>query len=887
MKRFLCIAALSAVALLVGCRTADSLFSDPETRSRALADFERRSELLARCDALRVADDPALTEREREALRFLYAYMPLSDALNYDGDYFLRNVRLTERTRREMPWSAAVPADLYRHFVLPVRANNEDLDDFRERCFDELSARVRGLSMTDAVLEVNRWCHEKATYTPTDSRTASPLSTIHAAAGRCGEEAALLVAALRTVGIPARQVYTPRWAHTDDNHAWVEAWADGAWHFLGACEPEPVLDLGWFNEPASRGMLICTNVFGYYEGPEPVLHRTALTTTINITANYAPTETLHVQVVDAAGTAVPDATVEYKLYNYAELYTVATQTSDSAGRAAFTAGRGDLVVWASKEGRYGVAKASVGEDAPVTVRLDRTAGDVWQTELTLVPPPDGGTQPPVSASQREENTRRLAVGDSLRAAHVATFRTKAQAAAFAREKGLDTAITARHLEASKGNWPEVESFLTGAAADGLGDRALMLLGMLTEKDLHDTPQTVLDDHLRHATSSAPWIMNPRVGTELLSAWRGFLLEQIPEASAARFRADPQTLVAWCRDSLRLADAENLRLVPIRPRGVWASRVADGPSRDLFFVAVCRCLGIPAWLDGVTGDVWYTHGDGDRRVDFTTPSAATISSAATPSGAAAETTHGYGRVRLRYTPSAALPDPRYYTHFTLSRLENGRLRLLNYGEEDSWDRSFRDGVGLEAGDYVLVNGTREDDGTVHARMQVFTIPDEETAEETLDFPSGTLRSEPLGTLDTSVSYLNASGASSPLSGALGEGYSVVGILGAGEEPTNHALHDLADFRAELEGLGAPIVLLFGNETYARRFEAAAFPPLPGTVQFGTDAGGAVRRGLESGCGMTRTELPLIAVVDGTGNIRSISSGYTIGLGERLTRVLTAE
>ena len=26
-----------------------------------------------------------------------------------------------------------------------------------------------------------------------------------------------------------RQVYTPRWAHTDDNHAWVEAWADGRW----------------------------------------------------------------------------------------------------------------------------------------------------------------------------------------------------------------------------------------------------------------------------------------------------------------------------------------------------------------------------------------------------------------------------------------------------------------------------------------------------------------------------------------------------------------------------------------------------------------------------------------------------------------------------------
>ena len=66
--------------------------------------------------------------------------------------------------------------------------------------------------------------------------------------------------------IPARQVYTPRWAHTDDNHAWVEAWADGHWYFFGACEPEPVLNLGWFNSPASRGMLMHTKVFGRYNG---------------------------------------------------------------------------------------------------------------------------------------------------------------------------------------------------------------------------------------------------------------------------------------------------------------------------------------------------------------------------------------------------------------------------------------------------------------------------------------------------------------------------------------------------------------------------------------------------------------------------------------------
>lgn len=81
--------------------------------------------------------------------------------------------------------------------------------------------------MRNAILEVNHWCHEKAVYQPSDARTSSPLATVRTAYGRCGEESTFLVAALRSVGIPARQVYTPRWAHTDDNHAWVEAWADG------------------------------------------------------------------------------------------------------------------------------------------------------------------------------------------------------------------------------------------------------------------------------------------------------------------------------------------------------------------------------------------------------------------------------------------------------------------------------------------------------------------------------------------------------------------------------------------------------------------------------------------------------------------------------------
>ena len=235
---------------------------------------------------------------ETNYLNFLYKYMALPDKTDYSKAFYEENIALTLQARREMPWGKTIPEREFKHFVLPVRVNNENLDESRKVFYAELKNRVKHLSMKDAILEVNHWCHEKVTYRPTDGRTSSPLASVCTAYGRCGEESTFLVAALRSVGIPARQVYTPRWAHTDDNHAWVEAWADGKWYFLGACEPEPILNLGWFNESASRGILMHTKVFGDYDGPEEVMSKTPLYTEINVISNYAPTAEVKVVVVD-------------------------------------------------------------------------------------------------------------------------------------------------------------------------------------------------------------------------------------------------------------------------------------------------------------------------------------------------------------------------------------------------------------------------------------------------------------------------------------------------------------------------------------------------------------------------------------------------------------
>ena len=307
------IACVSALFLWTSCMNNSSshFISDTAYRTQVETDFQSRQTTLSEGNLFTVFNQ-SMTPEEKEAMSFLYAYMPVGDIADYSGEFFLKNVQTSFQAKQEMPWGKQIPEDIFRHFVLPIRVNNENLDESRIVFYQELKDRVKGLSLHDAVIEVNHWCHEKVIYTPSDARTSSPLASVKTAYGRCGEESTFTVAALRSVGIPARQVYTPRWAHTDDNHAWVEAWVDGQWYFLGACEPEPVLNLGWFNAPASRGMLMHTKVFGKYQGPEEVMVQTPLYTEINIIGNYAETAKATIKVVDANQQPVSDARVEFK-----------------------------------------------------------------------------------------------------------------------------------------------------------------------------------------------------------------------------------------------------------------------------------------------------------------------------------------------------------------------------------------------------------------------------------------------------------------------------------------------------------------------------------------------------------------------------------------------
>ena len=819
---------------------------------------------------------------EKEALEFLYAYMPLGDSVDYSEDYYRECIHYAFRTKKELPWGASIPEREFKHFVVPVRVNNENLDAFRSTYYEELKGRVKDLSLYDAVLEVNHWCHEHVNYKGSDSRTSAPMATIKTSWGRCGEESTLLVTALRTVGIPARQVYTPRWAHCDDNHAWVEAWVDGQWHFLGACEPEPVLDLGWFNEPASRTLLLHTRVFGDYHGPEEVISRNRNYTEINVVDNYGKTAKTTFTVVDENGKPLADLPVEFKIYNYAEFCTVVKKTTDENGQTWLTAGMGCMMAYAAKDGKFGFQVFKSGEQENVTITLNYEEGTMDNFEFDMVPPPPTSVLPEVTPEIRAENDRRGAYEDSLRNAYIKTCKV-AQNEIIA---NTGNKTLCRIYEKTWGNWRTIADFVKYAQSKNGEIKAVELLSNISDKDLRDISLEVLQDHfdntpcLEQSIISMPpelygeYILSPRISNEMIVPWRKTLTEFFPKTERQQYHDNPVLLVEWVKHNIFVDDELALQRIPISPIGVLKARKADRHSRDIFFVAMARSLGIAAQINPVNGNVQY-YGKEWTNVDF---------EAAEP----ANTAVGY--LDIHYYPTASVADPKYYTHFSIKKFDGNSFRLLAY---DAKDPGIDDGMmlstfdhptPLDEGYYILTAGTRLDDGTALTHSEFFTIKAGETTQVNL-----VLR-QPDNEIHVIGSFYADSKFTDPETGEIGnpkqlikDNYFILGYLDQGSEPTTHAMQDIAAFRKDFEDSNLPMIFIFSDKENYDKFKLKNFSELPEGIVYGLDEG-SIRDEIVDGLHLNVESRPIFIIANANSEVVFVKQGYTIGLGEQMLKVM---
>ena len=803
-----------------------------------------------------------VSQKERDALLDLRLSMPYGDEIEYSEDYFLKNIRTSFKAKKELPWGKRVPDREFKHFVLPIRVNNENLDDFRMSYYEELRDRVKNLSMYDAVLEVNHWCHEKVNYKGSDSRTSSPMATIKTSWGRCGEESTLLVSALRTVCIPARQVYVPRWAHCDDNHAWVEAWVDGQWHFLGACEPEPVLDLGWFNSPASRTLLVHTRVLGDYDGPEEVISKTPYYTEINVVDNYAETAKQNVKVVDVYDKGVEGARVDFKIYNYSEYHTVVTKYTDNQGDAWLTAGLGTMMVYASKDGKIGWDVVNMGEIDTVTIKLyeptswplwmcndpDERKRSIYYYDYDIIPPTENARIPELSAEMRAENNRRLAVEDSIRNAYIA------RCVVAQNEGDYDKEIMAK----SWGNYQTIKDFVDYARSLNREEDAYTLLRNLTDKDLRDVSIDVLKDCFDGD------MLNPRVSNEMLRPYvKAFHETSLPD--------NVETLIKWVSDSITVDEAFGESRTPISPAGVLRSRHADSHSRDIFFVAMARTKGITSRIDPVTGKVQYFD---NQWVDVEFEKSDDVNQ------------NKPGTLVIHY---AGTDDPRYYTHFSIKKFNGNTFDLLAYDAMDpgmdvgmTLSQMMADGgITLDEGYYVMSSGPRLADGSVLNHLAVFYIESGETTHVELIMREPIVETFPETSLpnDFENPYLPENYDK--------DNYILVFPDGYSPEPTQHAMWSIVQNKKEFDEWGGSVVFVFPNKEKYDEFsfmypESLYDRSLPNNSIFAID---------EKMCSKVVDDLdlkqnmyPILLIINKDNKVIFKDQGYTIDVAERMLNVL---
>ncbi len=193
---------------------------------------------------------------QRPGMAFLIANMPEHDLRALKADFLLTNVALAYQARREVPWGADIPEDVFLDDVLPYANVDERRDAWRQEFHDLCMPLIKDCKTpTQAAMRLNAELFKKLGVKYSTARKApnqSPKESMASGKASCTGLSIVLVDACRAVAVPARLVGTPLWANKSGNHTWVEIWDQG-WHFTGACEPDAAgLDRGWFVANAAQ-----------------------------------------------------------------------------------------------------------------------------------------------------------------------------------------------------------------------------------------------------------------------------------------------------------------------------------------------------------------------------------------------------------------------------------------------------------------------------------------------------------------------------------------------------------------------------------------------------------------------------------------------------------
>jgi hypothetical protein len=783
--------------------------------------------------------EQVLTQCQQEEsllLRFLLVSLPMSDLGDYPVEDLLAQVRHALFLRRETKFAKELPEHLFLLYVLCPRINNEELRPYGAFFFEKVWDLVKDLSLEEAILACNRWCAQQATYRASDDRTASALAVYERGCGRCGEESVFLTAVLRSVGIAARQIYAPWWSHCDDNHAWVEAYDGAQWRYLGACEPEPVLDHGWFVHASSRAVLEHAKIFirgGKKEtaflfpdtSPDLLCYREGLVFE-NVTDHYGKTVPFQVTVKAGNGTAVAGAVVNIQVVNMARLCSVTKIVTDAHGKASIALGEGSIYVSAVKENLSAgiLVDLRKAKEAEVVLKPLARNRDWW--EFPFVPPEDGPVKQQVLTPAQKQ--QRGEVLDACKA-----MRESRKLPCFQPDNPRLLKIWELLTEKDKAAYvmPEVL------------EESLPLL-----EDCGNCPPELLDE----------WLLSPRIHLEPLRPWRRICRQMFTPEEQKEFRSDPERMWQWIRGNIR-EELTGFKDLPETPAGMVRRRAASPFGRRVLFVACCRALGIPAKLSPVNGEPEFFLRS-IKRISENKEKATLVLSAPEDQSAL------------------------YHENWTICKKRRGfyaPLELMDIPQGEKRE------ITLCPGEYRIVTSVRKPDGSQMVHIRRFTMLAGEKRGERLRFsklcvadlfqqyplPAAQLRAE--------ENIQSFAAEEKPLREIVAGKAGVILWLEPGREPTEHILNELRESKDAFSGAGLDLWMILEKPCKDHTLDLAREALPFGKVYLGdyaTDAPMAARQLF-----LDPDRMPYVLLVNEKGTVRYACCGYNVGTAELLIRL----
>lgn len=793
------------------------------------------------------------TEEEKICMKFLYVNMPAADLANHDGELFLKFVKHSLKMRDLVPWGKDVNGNTFLNYVLQYRINNENVDFYSEIISNELLEIVKDMTMKQAVLAVNYWCFSKATYQATDFRTLSAIGIMTRSFGRCGEESTFAVSALRSIGIPARQIYSPRWAHCDNNHAWVEILIDGEWHFIGACEPENELDRGWFTLHASRAMLLNTRVLSGHTDNEEFVTKSKTHTEVNVLSNYATAKYLTITVKDEKGNPVEEAGVRFEIINYSQLFPIANLKTDKDGKVKILTGLGDVVVYVYKEDKFTYRKVDVRlEDSADFVLSDK--GD-YPTTFTIIPP--AGQEPKEGGGDDDKTENEKAL--KKRQAYEETFYTGEKATKFAEKYGKNSEKVAKFLENARGNHAEIIEFISDM---DMIDYKVAMLGTLKDKDFVDITADILKGHFKHSMQFKDagydndifvnYILAPRIMFEMLISERAEIAQRFTAEQIEGFKNNPKTIIDYMGVELTDAHMPNKSTYFASTVGMLDLGFGDSISQKIAFIAICRAIGVPAKFNRENHSMSYFK-DG---------------SWVTLNEAKAVTT---GKMVLKSKDDTKLE---YMVNVTVARLAKTYNTVQYELNSDNCE------LEVEVGDYRIMTSNRNANGDVILNMYYTKIEEGKTVEVEVEVPkyenvidkTTNLKNHTVTTTDNKKVEL--------FDLLKNDSKYMVAYIDVSKEPTEHLLNEIASKYSPEEEVNLIVIVRKPEDVNDPTLQRALKTKLQVYIGYEREAVQYIYDDME----MKDANLPIVTVVDTNKVITNAWAGYNVGIADAVQKCI---